>query len=88
MKSGMLTPEGLVAAARDYVAGRATFADVYAVAVEIDPLLRARFPGSLADDIATAVLLGEAEERSGAQTQDETLREIAELLARERRAAG
>jgi hypothetical protein len=76
----MHTSDDLVSIAFDYLAGRAAFPELYAMALELEPALP---PGDLPSRLAGEVILAEAEEHSASRTREDTRRRIADLLKAE-----
>lgn len=76
----MSSPDDLVSAAYDYLSGRRAFADLYAIATELDFQLFSDDPEGLPAQLSGAIMLTEGEEAQGAHSRAATRERIADVL--------
>ncbi len=70
----------LIAQAHHFLAGRASFGELYRMAVDIDLVLVRTDPDSLAARLTSAILLAEGELAAGGQTIEDVRGAIADVL--------
>lgn len=70
----------LIAEAHHFLAGRASFGELYRIALELDLELKGTQPDSLAARLSGAILLAEGELTSGGQTVEGVRSTVADVL--------